>query len=67
MINPSSPTPPIELVADGDVITSRSRATPIEVPAELLAVLNEICEVVDDDGQVAEASRDWWPLALHWS
>ncbi|MEZ7960485.1 MAG: hypothetical protein QMC04_01030, partial [Ilumatobacter sp.] len=63
MINPSSPTPPIELVADGDVITSRSGATPVEVPEELLAVLNEICEVVDDDDQVAEASRDWWPLA----
>jgi len=67
VINPSSPTPPIELVADGDVITSRSGATPVEVPEELLAVLNEICEVVDDDDQVAEASRDWWPLALHWS
>ena len=53
MINPSSPTPPIELVADGNVITSRSSATPIEVPEALLAVLNEICEVVEDDGQVA--------------
>lgn len=26
-----------------------------------------ICEVVTDERTVADASRDWWPLALHWA
>lgn len=70
----SQPTPPIELTppADGQV-TAHYRNAPAEVPEELIAALDAICEVVSaDDGAdgaaaVAEASRDWWPLALHWS
>ena len=29
--------------------------------------LGAVCELVADETAVAEASRDWWPLALHWA
>ena len=70
----SQPTPPIELTPPpGGPVTAHYGNEPVEVPEELLATLAEICEVVSVDdgpagaGVVAEASRDWWPLALHWS
>ncbi|NND74369.1 MAG: FAD-binding oxidoreductase [Ilumatobacter sp.] len=64
---PLSPTPPIDLTAAAGAAAGHYPSRPVEVDEELLHALDEICEVVDDDGAVAEASRDWWPLALHWS
>jgi alkyldihydroxyacetonephosphate synthase len=62
-----TPTPPIELVvpADGEV-TSRF-AGAVEVPTGVIDELLRIapCSVAVTD--TAEASRDWWPLALHWA
>jgi alkyldihydroxyacetonephosphate synthase len=74
-----SPTPPIELLGSG----SRLPGAGVEVSAAAVASLAAICETataVSDDppaadgvaaestvGPVAEASRDWWPLALHWA
>ena len=63
---PSSPTPPIELTGSG----SRFVGPSVEVPEEALDALASICETItvdDSTDQVAEASRDWWPMALHWS
>jgi alkyldihydroxyacetonephosphate synthase len=55
-------TPPIELTGTA----ARWRCgTPC--PAELLAGLRAVTTVLDDDVTVAESSRDWWPLALHWA
>jgi alkyldihydroxyacetonephosphate synthase len=59
----TSPTPPIELTGDA----SHFGGEGIELPDDLLAALHGICEVVADDSRIAETSRDWWPLALHWS
>ncbi len=59
----TSPTPPIELTGAG----AHFRQPPVEVPEELIGALAEICEVRTGEREVAEASRDWWPLALHWS
>jgi alkyldihydroxyacetonephosphate synthase len=58
-----SPTPPIELTGIGSHFTGEG----VDVSEDLLDTLREICEVVTDEQEVAEASRDWWPLALHWS
>ena len=66
---PTSPTPPIELLGNASRLTSTS----VEVPQEALAALASICETIESDTDdaaddaVAEASRDWWPLALHWA
>ncbi len=59
----TSPTPPIELTGTA----SRFPHPFVEVPDELIVALADICEVVTGEAEVAEASRDWWPLALHWS
>lgn len=73
---PTSPTPPIELLGHG----SRLAGQVVEVPEEAISALASICETIEfdesdesdsSDGStgdpVAEASRDWWPLALHWA
>jgi alkyldihydroxyacetonephosphate synthase len=60
---PTSPTPPIELTGD----ESHFGGDGIDLSDEFVDVIAGICEVVSDAGQIAEASRDWWPLALHWS
>ncbi len=60
------PVPPIELTGteahlSGDTVT---------LSPESLADIQAICPltlVEEDRTPVAEASRDWWPLALHWS
>ncbi len=59
----SSPTPPIELLGEG----SRFDGPGVDVPEEALHALESICEVITEGTGVAEASRDWWPLALHWA
>jgi len=58
-----SPTQPIELSGTD----AHFAALAVEVPEEALAALAGICEVITDAGALAEGSRDWWPLALHWS
>ncbi len=58
----TSPTPPIELTG------TRSRwPTAVDVPASVLAALASIAPVSTAEDELAEGSRDWWPLALHWS
>ena len=59
----TSPTPPIELTGRG----SHFAGAGVGLPDDLLDTLGTICELVTDDDAVAESSRDWWPLALHWS
>jgi alkyldihydroxyacetonephosphate synthase len=55
-------TPPIEL--DG---SAARWVGAVDVPAEVVTALREVGEVVDDEASVADCSRDWWPLALHWA
>ena len=62
------PTSPIELTGTA----SRFAGDPEPLPHDLRARLDElaatgVCTVSDDLVATAEASRDWWPLALHWS
>ena len=59
---PTTPTPPIELTG------SEARwASMIDVPVDVVADLEQLAPVTTVTRDVAEASRDWWPLALHWS
>jgi alkyldihydroxyacetonephosphate synthase len=57
------PVPPIELTGSGE----RLSADVGPLPPSVLDELSAICETITDVTLVAEASRDWWPLALHWS
>jgi alkyldihydroxyacetonephosphate synthase len=56
------PTPPIELSG-----TASRFGEPPPLPDGFEQQLAGICEVVTAAASVADASRDWWPLALHWA
>ncbi len=63
-----SPTPPIGFPAAGAEVTSRLPAARVEVDDALLERLRGECaSVTVDAGEVSEASRDWWPLAMIWA
>ena len=57
------PTAPIERTGtDAHLAT-----TPVAMPASVLDELARVCPATTDLEARAEASRDWWPLAMHWS
>jgi alkyldihydroxyacetonephosphate synthase len=60
----TEPTPPIELNGTGSRFDAADAIWPTE---DFLSRLGAICPVDVDPETTAEASRDWWPLALHWS
>ncbi len=59
----TSPTPPIELNGTADRFEGHSAPA----PDGFVEALAGICDTVTDVTATAEASRDWWPLALHWA
>ncbi len=57
------PTAPIELTG-----TAAHLSQPTRQPDDaLITKLRDICETLTGETETAEASRDWWPLAMHWS
>jgi alkyldihydroxyacetonephosphate synthase len=59
----TAPASPIELTGSG----TRLGTQPAPLPPGFADRLAAITEVVTDPGTVDDASRDWWPLALHWA
>ena len=65
---PGSPTPPIEISGGAAEATGRLAAPVVLLDDELLELLGQACaDVRLDPGDRAEASRDWWPLAMVWA
>ena len=63
-----SPTPPIELAGGAATATARLASTRVSVDGDVVDRLASACtEVTTDAATVAEASRDWWPLAMTWA
>ena len=63
---PTTPTPPIELGGADQHL----EGTWVPVKESVAESLSSICRVTRLEGNelaVAELSRDWWPLALHWA
>ncbi len=61
----TEPTPPIELAG-----AATRWGHQIDVPVDVLHTLSSIAPTtteVADPARVADASRDWWPLAMHWA
>ncbi|MGD9996949.1 MAG: FAD-binding oxidoreductase [Ilumatobacteraceae bacterium] len=58
----TEPTPPIELTG-----TAPRFGRAVDVPDTVLASLASSCPTVVRTAECAEASRDWWPLAMHWA
>ncbi len=64
---PGAPTPPIEL-PDPATAVPRIDAQHVPVPEPVVDALRGTGATVDADPAVrAEASRDWWPLAIGWA
>ena len=71
-LGPAAPTPPIPLggpVAEGGAASGRLGAAHQAVSDELLAALRDTVGggVTTSATELAEASRDWWPLAMTWA
>ena len=58
----TQPTEPIELTGSAHRLPA---AAPL--PDGFLTELAAACPATAEVGEVANASRDWWPLALHWA
>lgn len=64
----STPTPPIRFGVAASEVRAHVAGCAVEVPDDLVARLRLVCGDVRTDAPTrAEASRDWWPLGLHWS
>ena len=62
------PTPPIAIAGEPAEVTNHLAATRVEItPAQIDALLATGAAVSTLDGEVVEASRDWWPLAMIWA
>ncbi|TPW11566.1 MAG: alkyldihydroxyacetonephosphate synthase, partial [Acidimicrobiaceae bacterium] len=59
----TKPAPPIELSGTAARLTHRA----VNVEPRVLDVLSAICPTAVDVEARADASRDWWPLAMHWA
>jgi alkyldihydroxyacetonephosphate synthase len=67
-LGPGAPTPPIPLEGDAAKATARLGTEQVAVPEAVLDRLRKACADVDvDPAALAEASRDWWPLAMSWA
>lgn len=67
-LGPGAPTPPIELAGGAANVTARLDLPFVEVDDALFERLRDVCtSVTRDAATIAEASRDWWPLAMTWA
>ncbi|QXC62340.1 FAD-binding oxidoreductase [Aquihabitans sp. G128] len=65
---PGAPTPPIAIAGDPAGATGHLTAPIVLLGDDFLADLADACaDVRLDPGARAEASRDWWPLAMVWA
>ena len=65
---PGSPTPPIAIDGGAAHAAGRLASTRVAVDDAVIARLREACaEVSTDAAELAESSRDWWPLAMTWA
>jgi alkyldihydroxyacetonephosphate synthase len=65
---PGAPTPPIVIAGGPGAASARLDATRVAVSDDVVERLRGACaEVTTDRAVLAEASRDWWPLAMAWA
>jgi alkyldihydroxyacetonephosphate synthase len=65
---PGAPTPPITIAGGAGAAGSRLGASRVDVSEDVVQQLRGVCaEVTTDRAALAEASRDWWPLAMAWA
>jgi alkyldihydroxyacetonephosphate synthase len=68
MSTTGQPTPPIAFGALAEEVRAHLSAAEVRVDDTLLTRLRSVCaDVTVEPAAVAEASRDWWPLAMVWA
>lgn len=60
---PTAAIPPIELVGTADHFAG----TGVDISEDILGRLAAICATDVSVAGTAEASRDWWPITMHWA
>jgi alkyldihydroxyacetonephosphate synthase len=64
----TSPTPVTPIDSGPRGVTDHLGGSRVAVSDQLLRRLGDACDRVStDDGERAEAGRDWWPLAIGWA
>jgi len=64
----TAPTPPIALAGGSAAATARLASPSVSVSDRFVAQLEDVCSQVSvAAADRAEASRDWWPLAMMWA
>ena len=67
-LGPASPTSPIPLAGGAPAAVARTAVPPVAVPDAVVERLGATGSTVSTDAAtLAEASRDWWPLAMTWA
>ncbi|MBM3806031.1 MAG: FAD-binding oxidoreductase [Actinobacteria bacterium] len=61
------PSTPIEFAKPAKDVSDRIVGASQELTAQLVEALAKICPTTTDLADRLEHSRDWWPLAMHWS
>jgi alkyldihydroxyacetonephosphate synthase len=65
---PGAPTPPIEIARGAASATIALDGVRVDIPDAIVDRLRAACTAVETDpAERAEASRDWWPLAMSWA
>jgi alkyldihydroxyacetonephosphate synthase len=65
---PTTPTPPTPIDGSIEGITDRFPDSLSPVPGSVLVrIADSGAEVVTEGSPVAEAGRDWWPVAIGWA
>lgn len=65
---PGLPQPPIDIAGNLDQLRRRLPAERRELDAQFIATLKSTgAQVYTDLPTLAQASRDWWPLAMRWA
>jgi alkyldihydroxyacetonephosphate synthase len=66
--SPGAPTPPIAIEGGAAAARPHLPTAKVDVPADVVDRLRSACATVDaEPAALAEASRDWWPLAMCWA
>ncbi len=66
-LGPAAPTAPIAIAGGAANATNHLSTTAVELSDAVLERLAAHGSVTVDAGELAEASRDWWPLAMTWA
>src|SRR4051794_29510614 len=66
--NRGAPTPPIAFGGSAASVGDHLATARVEIGDDVVRRLRDVCAAVTDAPEVvAEASRDWWPLAMIWA